>query len=288
MLPAREFPLDDAGRASFRSRWRELFEGDPSKKSLYRDVSNGVPAAGHRVLPAALLRPARHRVRLPARPAPPWSCTTTISEAIQDFWRDANSRYKLAGGDPDRPLLSPPQLFVPAEEFYVRLQAFPRIDVDDKADEKSEPASHRAAARGRGRPARARSACRAEAVPQTLGAARAGRRRVARPARDHGELLRRVRAQARRRAPASRISCRNRPDACSAFRRSRTASPCLARSGRSSPRPSSMPAWCAGAGAPPRSAPRSKACCATSPSSRSASRWCTSSTASAATRASSP
>jgi transcription-repair coupling factor (superfamily II helicase) len=46
MLPAREFPLDEAGRARFRSRWRELFEGDPSKKRLYRDVSNGVPAAG--------------------------------------------------------------------------------------------------------------------------------------------------------------------------------------------------------------------------------------------------
>src|SRR2546426_10078130 len=46
LLPAREFPLDEAGRARFRSRWRELFEGDPSKKSLYRDVSSGVPAAG--------------------------------------------------------------------------------------------------------------------------------------------------------------------------------------------------------------------------------------------------
>src|SRR5918912_1848631 len=29
MLPAREFPLDDAGRTRFRSRWREIFEGDP-------------------------------------------------------------------------------------------------------------------------------------------------------------------------------------------------------------------------------------------------------------------
>src|SRR5687768_13719393 len=36
MLPAREFPLDEAGRARFRSRWRELFEGDPSKKRLDR------------------------------------------------------------------------------------------------------------------------------------------------------------------------------------------------------------------------------------------------------------
>jgi transcription-repair coupling factor (superfamily II helicase) len=138
MLPAREFPLDDAGRAGFRSRWRELFEGDPSKKSLYRDVSNGVPAAGvEYYLPLFFDQLATVFDYLPAG-------TTVvlhhaISEAIQDFWRDANSRYKLAGGDPDRPLLPPPQLFVPAEEFYVRMQAFPRIDIDDKADEKSGP-----------------------------------------------------------------------------------------------------------------------------------------------------
>ena len=138
MLPAREFPLDDVGRASFRSRWREVFEGDPSKKSLYRDVSNGVPAAGvEYYLPLFFDQLATVFDYLPAG-------TTVvlhhaISEAIQDFWRDANSRYKLAGGDPDRPLLSPPQLFVPAEEFYVRMQAFARVDIDDKADETSGP-----------------------------------------------------------------------------------------------------------------------------------------------------
>ena len=42
----RAAPLDDAGRAKFRTRFRELFEGDPSRKGLYRDVSNGIPAAG--------------------------------------------------------------------------------------------------------------------------------------------------------------------------------------------------------------------------------------------------
>ena len=138
MLPAREFPLDDAGRARFRSRWRELFEGDPSKKRLYRDVSNGVPAAGiEYYLPLFFDSVATIFDYLPA--------TTTvvlhhdISEAIQEFWRDANSRYKLAGGDPDRPLLAPAQLFVPAEEFYLRLQAFPRVDILQKPDESAEP-----------------------------------------------------------------------------------------------------------------------------------------------------
>lgn len=31
LLPAREFPLDEAGRTSFRGNFREKFEGDPSK-----------------------------------------------------------------------------------------------------------------------------------------------------------------------------------------------------------------------------------------------------------------
>src|SRR5207247_10996084 len=52
-----------------------------------------------------------------------------VSTAIQEFWRDANTRYKMAGGDPDRPLLPPPQLFVPAEEFFVRAKDFARVDL---------------------------------------------------------------------------------------------------------------------------------------------------------------
>jgi len=138
MLPAREFPLDDAGRARFRGRWRELFEGDPSKKRLYRDVSNGVPAAGiEYYLPLFFESVATLFDYLPAGGT--LALHHDVSEAIQEFWRDASSRYKMAGGDPDRPLLAPAQLFVPAEEFYVRAQAFARIDLLDKPDEDSGP-----------------------------------------------------------------------------------------------------------------------------------------------------
>ncbi len=138
MLPAREFPLDEAGRARFRSRWRELFEGDPSKKRLYRDVSNGVPAAGiEYYLPLFFDQVATLFDYLPA------GCTLVlhhdVAEAVQEFWRDASSRYKMAGGDPDRPLLAPPQLFLPADELYIRAQAFPRIDFIQRADEESGP-----------------------------------------------------------------------------------------------------------------------------------------------------
>ena len=133
MLPAREFPLDEAGRARFRSRWRELFEGDPSKKRLYRDVSNGVPAAGvEYYLPLFFESTATLFDYLPN------GCTLAlhrdVSTAINDFWRDIQSRYRMQGGDPDRPLLAPPQMFVPAEEFYLRVKEHPRLDVQE-ADE---------------------------------------------------------------------------------------------------------------------------------------------------------
>jgi transcription-repair coupling factor (superfamily II helicase) len=140
MLPAREFPLDDAGRARFRSRWRELFEGDPSKKRLYRDVSNGVPAPGiEYYLPLFFEQVATLFDYLPAGTT--LALHRDVSEAIQEFWRDASLRHKMAGGDPDRPLLAPAQLFVPAEEFYVRAQPFARVDLIDKPDEDQGPVS---------------------------------------------------------------------------------------------------------------------------------------------------
>src|SRR4051812_645520 len=138
MLPAREFPLDEAGRTRFRSRWREIFEGDPSKKRLYRDVSNGIPAAGvEYYLPLFFESVATLFDYLPK------GCTLAlhhdVSSAINDFWRDIQSRHRMQSGDPDRPLLAPSAMFVPAEEFYVRAKDHPRIDLVG-ADEPGEGA----------------------------------------------------------------------------------------------------------------------------------------------------
>ena len=46
LLPGREFPMDEPARAAFRGRWRERFEGDPSRTTIYRDVGNGIASAG--------------------------------------------------------------------------------------------------------------------------------------------------------------------------------------------------------------------------------------------------
>src|SRR5205085_2242357 len=167
LLPAREFPLDEAGRTRFRSRWRELFEGDPSKKRLYRDVSNGVPAAGiEYYLPLFFESSATLFDYLPK------GCTLAlhrdVSSAINDFWRDIQSRHRMQGGDPDRPLLAPAQMFLPAEEFYLRAKEHPRIDVQE--------------AEGLGGHNRGRALCRRRAPARARGReAQLRRRDAARP-----------------------------------------------------------------------------------------------------------
>jgi len=133
LLPAREFPMDEDGRTKFRGRWRELFEGDPSKRRLYKDVSNGVPAAGvEYYLPLFFDQLATVFDYLPGDAT--LAFHHDVSGAVTAFWQDAQSRYKMLGGDPDRPLLPPAQLFVPAEEFYARAKSFARIDVQEAAE----------------------------------------------------------------------------------------------------------------------------------------------------------
>ena len=134
LLPAREFPLDNAARARFRSRWRERFEGDPSKKGIYRDVSNGVAPAGiEYYLPLFFDGVASLFDYLPAGTT--LALHHDVAGAIGEFWRDAAMRHRLLGGEPDRPLLAPQELFLGAEEFFLRVRDFARIDVATGASE---------------------------------------------------------------------------------------------------------------------------------------------------------
>jgi transcription-repair coupling factor (superfamily II helicase) len=132
LLPAREFPMDDAGRNRFRQQFREAFEGDASKSPVYRDVSNGVPPAGvEYYLPLFFAETGTLIDYLPHE-------TTIVMHhdvhaVIDEFWRETNSRFQLLRGDRERPLLSPTQLFLTAEQLFVGVRGFTRIDVHPPA-----------------------------------------------------------------------------------------------------------------------------------------------------------
>src|SRR5690348_15381557 len=126
LLPAREFPTDEDARTRFRQNFREKFEGDPSRSQLYKDVSNGVFAAGiEYYLPLFFDETATLIDYLP-------QSTTAVlhgdvQEAIESFWRDTRSRYDLLRGDRDRPLLAPAELYLFPDQFNGAVKPFARI-----------------------------------------------------------------------------------------------------------------------------------------------------------------
>ncbi|MBL8443581.1 MAG: DEAD/DEAH box helicase, partial [Zoogloeaceae bacterium] len=128
LLPAREFPLDDAGRSRFRSRFREEFEGDPSRVALYKDVSNGIAPAGiEYFLPLFFDQTATLFDYLPADAAV--LLHHDVPAAIEEFWRDTRSRHDLFKGDRSRPVLPPEALFLDQEDFFVALKARVRYQI---------------------------------------------------------------------------------------------------------------------------------------------------------------
>ncbi|MHB8666503.1 MAG: transcription-repair coupling factor [Burkholderiales bacterium] len=128
LLPAREFPLDEAGRTRFRARFREAFEGDPSRSNIYKDVSNGIAPGGiEYFLPLFFERTATLFDYLPERAT---ICLhRDVAATIDAFWNDTQSRYRLLRGDRAQPLLPPLDMFLPAEEFFVAAKQFARIDI---------------------------------------------------------------------------------------------------------------------------------------------------------------
>jgi transcription-repair coupling factor (superfamily II helicase) len=128
LLPAREFPLDDAGQAKFRQNFRDRFEGDPSKSRIYKDVSKRIAPSGiEYYLPLFFEKTATLFDYLPK------SATLClhhdVDAAIATFAKDAASRYNLLRGDPQHPLLEPHELFMSAENFFIKVKEFARLDI---------------------------------------------------------------------------------------------------------------------------------------------------------------
>jgi len=137
LLPGREFPMDEAARAKFRSRWRELLEGDPTKSRIYKDMGNGVATAGiEYYLPLFFDETATVFDYL-------GSAATVVlhgdlEPSFQRFWQDTKDRFRLVQGDPERPALPPEALFLSAEQFYGRANDYAQLalrpSVEDVAD----------------------------------------------------------------------------------------------------------------------------------------------------------
>ena len=128
LLPGREFPMDDEARARFRSRWRELLEGDPTKSRIYKDIGNGVATAGiEYYLPLFFEETATVFDYLGAEATV--VLHGDLEPAFQHFWQDTKDRYRLVQTDPDRPALPPESLFLGIEQFYARVNQHAQLAI---------------------------------------------------------------------------------------------------------------------------------------------------------------
>ena len=138
LLPGREFPLDDAAQKRFRARWREVFEGDPSRSPLYKDMGNGVAGPGiEYYLPLFF----EHTATLPDYLGERTRVVLhgDIALAIQKFWTDTQERHRLLRHDPERPALAPDQLFLNEEAFFSRIKPLAQLALRPRADAGPSP-----------------------------------------------------------------------------------------------------------------------------------------------------
>ncbi len=133
ILPGHEFPFNDEARTAFRKRWREVFEGDPTRCSIYKDAKLGIPSAGiESYLPLFFDEQSSLFDYFPRSGDPVWLVNIgDVEQSIRNFWKDTQSRYEFLKHDLDRPILPPNQLFLDVDEFFTNAKPYARLALEN-------------------------------------------------------------------------------------------------------------------------------------------------------------
>lgn len=121
LLPARELPLDPDAVRAFRRRWRTRFEGDPTRSSVYKGVSDGYAPPGIEFwLPLFFESTATLPDYLPRQ-----AIVVQFDDAdaaLDRAWSEITTRYEDRRHDIERPLLAPAEIGVEPDELRKRLR----------------------------------------------------------------------------------------------------------------------------------------------------------------------
>lgn len=137
VLPAREFPMDEAGITLFRQNWRQRFSGNPLNCPIYQNITEGIAVAGiEYYLPLFFANTSSFFHFLP-----PDSLILTceqVQPTLENFWKDIEFRYEQYGHDISRPLLNPVEVFFRLDEVFHGINQFSHIQlVENSIPEKT-------------------------------------------------------------------------------------------------------------------------------------------------------
>ncbi len=123
LLPAHEFPLNEAGIALFRRQFRNAFEAESKNSPLYNDVSEGrAPSGIEYYLPLFFEQMASIFDYLPDDAT--FIHVDGAEEGMQTFWDITHDRYEQRRHDVERPILEPEQLFLAPQLMSKLLKEF--------------------------------------------------------------------------------------------------------------------------------------------------------------------
>jgi transcription-repair coupling factor (superfamily II helicase) len=126
LLPAHEYPLDEAGITHFRKAWREQFTGNPLHSSLYEDVSQGIAPAGIEYYLSLFFDETVSLLDY----CPENTCLVqwgNMQDKGEHYWQEIQMRYDERNIDITRPLLPPTSVFFQPNEIWQRSKQFKRI-----------------------------------------------------------------------------------------------------------------------------------------------------------------
>jgi transcription-repair coupling factor (superfamily II helicase) len=136
ILPAREFPFDDAAIKSFRERFRERFPVDPSRCPIYRTISEAqLPAGIEYYLPLFFASTVTLLDYL-GRDALVVVADDAL-DGLDDAWRLVEERYEQLHGDLEQPILTPGDGFFAPDEIRASLDARRTLALRARAAEDS-------------------------------------------------------------------------------------------------------------------------------------------------------
>ncbi|MGA1553967.1 MAG: CarD family transcriptional regulator, partial [Burkholderiaceae bacterium] len=116
ILPGREYPRDAESAAKLRTRWRETFEGDPSRCSLYKDAGNGLFGPGiEYYLPLLFDELADLSAYL--HPQAQVLLVGDVQNHFEQTFGEVKTRWEFLRHDIERPVLPPETILVPVHQF---------------------------------------------------------------------------------------------------------------------------------------------------------------------------
>jgi transcription-repair coupling factor (superfamily II helicase) len=130
LLPAREYPTDEASLEEFRRAFRLRFDVDTRRVTLYQDLRNDVHPQGlEQYLPLFYTETSSLLDYLPT--APQLVVQDDVFRAAEDQFRRTRERWEQRRHDIERPVLDPEELFLTPSELRDCLDDFDTVQLPD-------------------------------------------------------------------------------------------------------------------------------------------------------------